>query len=144
MEFSSSLSASCESFLKKRLSARFVNGWGWSLTPDLASSFDRLINGSTVSVIPDAFLMRDQRICGFTGMISTKDHPLGNRQMLATPMSDGNCWNFTDHVCPAWRLYIGAGELSWPLDGWPRLIGAGIVAGYGSVAANFDNDGSAQ
>jgi hypothetical protein len=137
----SGLSDTVRTFIGRPLAMRLEYGWGWSVhTPGnteavpFAQTDD--VNLTTVKVVPSEFFADGGASTrGFLGRVVQLGHLLHDSPVLAFTMSDGFDYDFTSHICPAWRFFFGEGELVCPPDSFPRLRGARIIGGYGRVTA---------
>ena len=139
MKTLSGLSDAARSFVGRTLQIHFEYGWGWTAHTDdnspaqVFAEIDR-VNMTDAQVIPTEFFSHsDASTRGFLGRISRPGHVLHDLPLLAFTMSDGFYYDFASHICPAWRFFIGEGELVLPTDSFPRLRGAKIIGGYGRV-----------
>jgi hypothetical protein len=140
MKTLSGLSDATRSFVGRTLQIHFEYGWGWTVHTDNNSpaqeftEIDR-VNMTDAQVIPTEFISYGGASTrGFLGRISRAGHVLHDLPLLAFTMSDGFEYDFASHICPAWRFFIGEGELVLPVDSFPRLRGARIIGGYGRVS----------
>jgi hypothetical protein len=139
MKTLSGLSDAVRSYVGRTLQIHFEYGWGWTVHSDgdsEAHEFTEIgrVNMTTAQVIPSEFISHDGATTrGFVGRISQPGHALHDLPVLAFTMSDGFDYDFSSHICPAWRFFIGEGELVLPTDSFPRLRGAKIIGGYGRV-----------
>jgi hypothetical protein len=137
----SGLSDSVRTYVGRTLTMRLEYGWGWTLhirgssEAEPSSEIDA-INLTSVRVVPSEFFA-DGGVStrGFLGRVTEPGHLLHDLPVLAFTTSDGFDYDFTSHVCPAWRFFFGEGELVCPSDSFPRLRGARIVGGYSHVTA---------
>ncbi len=140
MKTLSGLSDSARTFVGRTLKIHFEYGWGWTVhlaNNSPAQEFAEIdkVNTTTADVIPTEFFSHgDASTRGFLGRIASSCHILRDLPVLAFTMSDGFDYNFSSHICPAWRFFIGEGELVLPSDSFPRLRGAKIIGGYGRVS----------
>jgi hypothetical protein len=137
----SGLSDSVREYAGRTLMVHLVHGWGWTLNrgdsvAEPFSEFDAF-NLTSVQVVPSEFVADGGASTrGFLGRVVQPGHLLHDLPVLAFTMSDGFDYDFTSHVCPAWRFFLGEGKLVCPPDSFPRLHGPKIIGGYGHVTAD--------
>lgn len=91
-----------------------------------------LLGGLMIGAAAGAFLLGNGRIMGASGLIAG----------LLAPSPDGRSWRETALfvaglvAMPALLVAVGAGRGSAPVAGWPVLIVAGLLVGFGSRLAN--------
>ena len=86
-----------------------------------------------IQVVPERYVAYTTPRCGLFGRIEKL--PTGYRfnRFLAFIMSDGCDYDFTDNIAPAWRVFVGDGELDLESEWFPILRGESTIAGYGSI-----------
>ena len=131
----SGLSESCPDVIGERLLIRCVSGWGWTHRPDgtFQSFEDDTLTAGEIEVIPERYVEFTTPRCGLLGLIEKLPGDYRFRRFLAFIMSDGCDYDFTDNIAPAWRVFVGDGELDLESEWFPVLGGETTIAGYGSV-----------
>ncbi len=133
----SGLSDSVRTYVGRELRMRLEYGWGWTLGRfGAAEPFSdvNVINLTSVRVVPSEFFADGGASTrGFLGRVTQPGHLLHDLPVLAFTMSDGFDYDFTSHICPAWRFFFGEGELVCPPDSFPHLRGARVIGGYGRI-----------
>lgn len=138
MEPQPHLSESCKNYVGQQLELRFHRNFivwtevvnGISREYPEANQLDGLI----VKIIPtDFFSQREISIRGFRGRIIDESKKFSNFYAVAVPAASGADFNFTDNLCPDWRIWFSRNELPAPTLAFQQLQGIDLVAGFGTI-----------
>lgn len=139
-EFPSSLSDGCSDVIGTILALRCENGWGWYRTPgdgDELIEDPRLIN-ALLEIVPQSYVALTRPRSGIAGRVVRAPDGYDFHRFVAVIMSDGCDYDFSGNVAPAWRLWLGDGEIDYVEDKllgrFPTMTGTSVYHGYGSIA----------
>ena len=139
-EFPSSLSDDCPDVIGSLLALRCVNGHGWSLASDtgVGPIEDPNLYNALLEVIPEFFVALTRPRSGIAGRVVRAPDGYDFHRFVAVIMSDGCDYDFSGNVAPAWRVWLGSGELDYVEDEFlgrvPVMTGTGVYHGWGSIA----------
>ena len=137
----SGLSESCPDVLGEQLLIRCTHGWGWTHRPNgsLEAFEDETLAMGEIGIIPERYVEHTTPRCGLLGRIEKLPGDYRFDRFLAFIMSDGCDYDFTDNIAPAWRIFVGDGELDLESEWFPVLGGETTIAGYGSVGRDSES-----
>ena len=136
----SGLAENCPDVIGKRLLIRCCHGWGWTHHPNGTTEIfdDETLDMGEIHIVPERYVEYTTPRCGLLGRIEKLPDGYRFNRFLAFIMSDGCDYDFTDNIAPAWRVFVGDGELDLDSEWFPILGGDSTIAGYGSVGIDSE------
>ena len=133
----SGLSENCPDIIGQQLLLRCCNGWGWTHQPNGTQEIfeDSTLFSGDIEIIPEQYVDFTAPRSGFYGHINKLPGDYSFTKFVAFIMTEGCDFDLTDNIAPAWRVFLGDGDLDLDSSWMPILTGEKI-GGYGTIAEN--------